>query len=350
MDLKFLLNMKRLILSFCFTMMLFSFSFSQGKKYAVYSVGFYNLENLFDTQHDAGKNDFEYLPDGNMKWTDEKYHSKLSNMSQVISEMSTDMLPLGLSVLGVSEVENDHVLEDLVHQKSLETRNLQYVHIEGPDCRGIDCAVIYNPRFFQVDSKRLVPYVSNDTAFKTRGFLVVRGKLAGDDLSVIVNHWPSRFSGPSFREVAGRQVRAVKDSLMALDPQMKIVIMGDMNDDPDDASMKTELGAMREQSEVKAPSDLYNPWWNILRSKGIGTLQYRGNWNLFDQIVVNGNLLGNDRSSLKFLKNEVFRRDYMMQSEGNYKGYPKRTSAGGVWLNGYSDHLPTIIYLIKELK
>src|SRR5574344_30842 len=143
--------MKRLILSFCFTMMLFSFSFSQGKKYAVYSVGFYNLENLFDTQHDAGKNDFEYLPDGNMKWTDEKYHAKLSNMSQVISEMSTDMLPLRLSVLRVSEVENDHVLEDLVHQKSLETRNLQYVHIEGPDRRGIDCAVICNTRFFRVD-------------------------------------------------------------------------------------------------------------------------------------------------------------------------------------------------------
>lgn len=342
--------MKRLFVSLCFVMMLFSFSFSQGKKYAVFSVGFYNLENLFDTHHDTGKNDFEYLPDGKMKWTDEKYNSKLANMSQVISEMSADMLPMGLSIIGVSEIENDRVLDDLIHQKSLASRNLKFVHIEGPDRRGVDCGVIYNPRFFQVESQCLVPYVSSDTTFKTRGFLVVRGKLGGDDFSVIVNHWPSRFSGSPFREVAGRQVKAVKDSLMALNSKMKIVIMGDMNDDPDDASMKTELGAKREQNEVKAPSDLYNPWWNTLRSKGVGTLQYRGNWNLFDQIVINGNLLGKDRSSLKFLKNEVFRRDYMMQTEGNYKGYPKRTHAGGIWMNGYSDHLPTIIYLIKELK
>ena len=112
-----------------------------------------------------GKNDYEYLPDGAMKWTEEKYHAKLANMSQVISEMSTDMLPLGLSILGVSEVENDHVLDDLVHQKALASRNLQFVHIEGPDRRGVDCAVIYNSRFFQVDTKRLVPYATTDTAF-----------------------------------------------------------------------------------------------------------------------------------------------------------------------------------------
>lgn len=342
--------MKKINLTFCLLLLFFSVTFAQGKKFAVYSVGFYNLENLFDTQHDQGKNDFEYLPNGSMNWTEEKYNSKLANMSQVISDMSTDMLPMGLSIIGVSEVENDHVLTDLIHQKALASRNLQFVHIEGPDRRGIDCGLIYNPRFFQVESQRLVQYASADTAFKTRGFLVVRGKLAGDDLSVIVNHWPSRFSGPPFREAAGRQVRAVKDSLMNINPQMKVIIMGDMNDDPDDASMKTELGALREQKEVTSPSDLFNPWWNTLRSKGIGTLQYRGNWNLFDQIVINGNLLGTDRSTLKFLKNEVFRRDYMMQTEGAYKGYPKRTSAGGVWLNGYSDHLPTIIYLIKEVK
>lgn len=342
-------DMKKLCLSFCLFVLFLSTALAQNKKYAVYSVGFYNLENLFDTHHDVGKNDYEYLPDGAMKWTEEKYHAKLANMSRVISEMSTDMLPLGLSVLGVSEVENDHVLDDLVHQQALASRNLQFVHIEGPDRRGVDCAVIYNSRFFQVDTKRLVPYATSDTAFKTRGFLVVRGKLAGEDLAVIVNHWPSRFSGSPFRESAGRQVRSVKDSLMTLNPMMKIIIMGDMNDDPDDASMKTELGARREQKEVKSPSDLYNPWWNTLRSKGVGTLEYKGNWNLFDQIVMNGNLLGDDRSTLKFLKNEIFRRDYMIQSEGNYKGYPKRTHAGGVWLNGYSDHLPTIIYLIKEV-
>jgi endonuclease/exonuclease/phosphatase family metal-dependent hydrolase len=341
--------MKRIQITLCFLLLFSNIVLSQEKKYNVYSVAFYNLENLFDTTHDEGKNDYEYLPDGAEKWTNEKYTAKLKNMSTVISELSTDMLPMGVSVMGVSEVENDHVLNDLISQPALASRQLRYVHIEGPDRRGIDCAVLYNPYFFKVNSQKLVQYQSNDTAFKTRGFLVVRGELANEDLSVIVNHWPSRFASSPFRESAGRQVRAVKDSLLKVNPKMKIIIMGDMNDDPDDKSMSEALGAKREMKEVKEPTDLYNPWWNTLRSKGIGTLEYRGNWNLFDQIVVNGNLLGNDRSTLKFLKNEVFRRDYMFQTEGNYKGYPKRTAAGGVWLNGYSDHLPTIIYLIKEV-
>lgn len=124
--------------------------------------------------------------------------------------------------------------------------------------------------------------------------------------------------------------------------------MGDMNDDPMDKSMAVALGAKRKTQDTKE-HDLYNPWWDTLK-KGNGTLMYDGKWNLFDQIVFTGNLLGNDRSTLKYYRNEIFRRDYMFQKEGKYKGYPKRTHAGGVWLNGYSDHLPTIIYLIKEIK
>ena len=193
-------------------------------------------------------------------------------------------------------------MNDLVSQPALADRHLKFVHIEGPDRRGIDCALIYNPLFFQPKSQRLVPYVSNDTAFKTRGFLVVRGELGGDDFAAIVNHWPSRFSGPDFREAAGRQVRAVKDSLLNVNHEMKIIIMGDMNDDPDDKSMSEALGAKREMKDATGANDLYNPWWNTLRSKGVGTLEYKGNWNLFDQIVVNGNLLGTDRSTLKFYK------------------------------------------------
>ena len=117
---------------------------------------------------------------------------------------------------------------------------------------------------------------------------------------------------------------------------------------PMDKSMAVALGAKRKPADV-GPTDLYNPWWDTLK-KGYGTLMYKGKWNLFDQIVFTGNLLGTDRSTLKFYKHEIFRRDFMFQKEGKYKGYPKRTQAGGVWLNGYSDHLPTIIYLIKEVK
>ena len=325
---------------------------AQERKYEVYSVGFYNLENLFDTIHDAGKNDFEYLPDGVNKWGTMKYSAKLKNMATVLNEMSADMLPMGMAAVGVSEVENYRVLDDLVNHPVLAHRGWKVAHIEGPDTRGVDCALLYNPKLFKQIDSRLVPYITeeNDTTYKTRGFLVVSGQMAEERVHIVVNHWPSRYASSQSRERAGVLVRAIKDSLLSVDPQSKIIIMGDMNDDPDDKSMKNSLGAMREQKHIKTSGDLYNPWWNILRNKGLGTLKYRGKWNLFDQIVVNGNLVGKDRTTLKYWKPEIFTRSYMLQQEGKYKGSPKRTHAGGVWLNGYSDHLPVIIYLIKEQK
>lgn len=327
-------------------------SVTAQKKYEVYSVGFYNLENLFDTIHDAGKNDFEFLPDGTNKWGTMKYTNKLKNMATVLNEMSTDMLPMGLAAVGVSEIENYRVLDDLVSHPVLAHRGWKIVHIEGPDRRGVDCALLYNPKLFSPVASKLVPYTTedNDTTYKTRGFLTVSGDMAGERVHIIVNHWPSRYASSPARERAAVLVKAVKDSLMAQNPQSKVIIMGDMNDDPDDKSMKNCLGAKREQNQIKHDTDLYNPWWNILRKKGLGTLKYKGKWNLFDQIVFSGNLVGKERSTLKFYKPEIFSRSYMLQTEGKYKGSPKRTHAGGVWLNGYSDHLPVIIYLIKEQK
>lgn len=322
------------------------------KKYEVYSVGFYNLENLFDTIHDTGKNDFEYLPDGTNKWGTMRYTNKLKNMATVLNEMSTDMLPMGLAAVGVSEVENYRVLKDLVSHPVLAARGWDIIHIEGPDRRGVDCALLYNPKLFKPVTSKLVPYTTedNDTTYKTRGFLTVSGDMAGERVHIIVNHWPSRYASSPARERAGVLVKAVKDSLMAEQPNSKVIIMGDMNDDPDDKSLKTCLGAKREQNQIKRDTDLYNPWWNILRDKGLGTLKYKGKWNLFDQVIVSGNLVGKDRATLKYFKPEIFSRSYMLQTEGKYKGSPKRTHAGGVWLNGYSDHLPVIIYLIKEQK
>ena len=327
-------------------------SVTAQKKYEVYSVGFYNLENLFDTIHDAGKNDFEFLPDGTNKWGTMKYTNKLKNMATVLNEMSTDMLPMGLAAVGVSEIENYRVLDDLVSHPVLAHRGWKIVHIEGPDRRGVDCALLYNPKLFSPVASKLVPYTTedNDTTYKTRGFLTVSGDMAGERVHIIVNHWPSRYASSPARERAAVLVKAVKDSLMAQNPQSKVIIMGDMNDDPDDKSMKNCLGAKREQNQLKHDTDLYNPWWNVLRKKGLGTLKYQGKWNLFDQIVFSGNLVGKERSTLKFYKPEIFSRSYMLQTEGKYKGSPKRTHAGGVWLNGYSDHLPVIIYLIKEQK
>ena len=325
---------------------------AQEKRYEVYSVGFYNLENLFDTIHDYGKNDYEYLPDGTNKWGTLKYTNKLKNMATVLNEMGTDVLPVGMAAVGVSEVENARVLEDLVNHEVLAPRGWDFVHIEGPDKRGVDCALLYNPQLFKPVNSVLAPYTTedNDTTYKTRGFLIVSGEMGGEMVHMIVNHWPSRFASSPARERAGVLVRALKDSLLTAMPESKVIIMGDMNDDPDDKSMRTCLGAMRDKEDIEAAADLYNPWWDILRKRGHGTLKYRGKWNLFDQIVLSGEFVGDDRSTLKLYKSEIFSRNYMFQQEGRYKGNTLRTHAGGVWLNGYSDHLPVIVYLLKEAR
>ncbi|MDY5672185.1 endonuclease/exonuclease/phosphatase family protein [Prevotella sp. Sow4_E9_plate] len=329
---------------------------SSGKQFQVYAVGFYNQENLFDTCHDAGKNDYEYLPAKG--WNGMKYTNKLKNMSRALADMGTDVLPnVGCAFIGLAEVENANVLKDLTAQPPLKARNMQFCHVEGPDKRGIDCALLYNPALFTVKNVKLVPYVQElekDSAFMTRGFLTVRGEMGGDDVAVIVCHWPSRFSGPFYRESGARQTKVVKDSLLRLNPGMKVFVMGDMNDDPTNESMHKVLKAKAEISEV-GPDDMYNPWYNILAKEGKGTLFYNGSWNLFDQIVLSPSLLNKDSknkdySSLKYWKHHVFRRDYLIQQEGQYKGAPLRTKAGGRWLNGYSDHLPVVLYLVKEKK
>ncbi len=329
---------------------------AQEKRFGMYAVGFYNQENLFDTIHDEGKNDYEYLPEGAMKWNGMKYFAKLKNMSTVLAEMGTDRLPgVGAAVIGVSEVENSRVLADLVAQPKLKERGMKFVHIEGPDLRGVDCALLYNPRFFTPEKSFLQPYIyeEKDSARRTRGFLAVQGKLAGDDVTFVVCHWPSRAAVSYYRERAGEQVRALTDSIRKASPGMKIIVMGDMNDDPFNPSMAKALGAKRKMADV-GKGDFYNPWWDILAGKGQGTLMYDGKWNLFDQIVMSADLLNRDGkkdySSLKYFKNEIFMRNYLFQTEGRYKGNTKRTHASGTWLNGYSDHLPVLVYLVKELK
>ena len=329
---------------------------AQDKKFAIYPVGFYNLENLFDTCHDAGKKDYEFLPTGSYKWNGLKYSHKLANLARVLPDMGTDVHPNGCVAIGVSEVENAKALDDLVAQPALAARGFKYCHIEGPDRRGVDCALLYDPKQFKVNGVVLHPYVQSlekDSAFFTRGFLTVSGEMAGEPLTIIVNHLPSRFSGSFYREQGARQLTVIKDSILKSNPKTKVLIMGDMNDDPMDKSMAEELRGRREIEEV-GKNDMYNPWWNVLAKDCTGTLLYNGSWNLFDQILLTPNLLckpgKRDYSTLKYLKCQVFRRDYLFQQEGKYKGSPLRTHAGGIWLDGYSDHLPTIVYLVKQVK
>ena len=346
--------MKKLLLVL-FCTVLFGTSVSAQKKFSVYAIGFYNVENLFDTTHDEGKNDHDFTPNGSYQWNEMKYRHKLHNMATVLAEMGTDVLPnVGCAAIGLAEVENDHVMNDLTAQPELAARGYKYVHIEGPDRRGIDCALIYNPKLFTVRDTKLVPYVYDlpkDSTHATRGFLTVSGTLAGEHVTIIVCHLPSRGAGSYYRELGGKQVKALKDSLLREDPKVKVLVMGDMNDDPTNKSMYECLSAKGEINEVGA-DDMYNPWYNVLVKEGTGTLQYQGKWNLFDQIIMTPNLLNKDGkkdfSELKFWKNQIFRRDYLFQESGKYKGNTKRTTAGGVWLDGYSDHLPVVTYFAKQ--
>lgn len=338
--------MKKLIIALNLLLLFAVSGQAQGSKKGLYSVAFYNLENLFDTIHDSGKDDLEYLPTADKEWNSEKYLAKLTNMSKVLSELSRDKVSDGPAAIGVSEVENRRVLDDLIKQPSLAATGYEVVHYEGPDKRGIDCALLYNPKQFTVSSSKLIlstPF-EGDTTHLTRGFLVVNGKLAGDHVCFIVNHWPSRGAAAPVRVHAAQQVKVIADSLLRTDKGLKLIIMGDLNDDPMDQSLAA-LGAKKQANEVKA-GDFFNPWWETLEDKGVGTLLYRGKWNLFDQIVISPSLL-QAKKGLKYDHNEVFIREYLFQQEGKYKGSPLRTHGGKLWLNGYSDHLPTIIYLTK---
>ena len=312
--------MKKLVLLFNLLLLVCILQ-AQSSKSKLYSVAFYNLENLFDTIHDTGKNDFEYLPQSDKQWNTEKYLSKLTNMSQVLSELSRNRVEEGPAVIGVAEIENRRVLEDLVSQPAISTTGYEIVHYEGPDKRGIDCALLYDPQQYKVTSSKLVPSepFEGDTTHQTRGFLIVNGKLAGEKVCFIVNHWPSRGAKESVRIHAANQVRALVDSLERSDKKLKIIVMGDMNDDPMDKSLLA-LNAKKYASEV-GKGDMYSPFWEVLEDKGVGTLLYRGKWNLFDQILVSPTLLGKGKG-LKYDDSEVFMREYLFEQEGRYKGSP----------------------------
>ena len=185
---------------------------SMAQQYSKIAIGFYNQENFFDTIHDIGKNDNQFLPDGTYKWNSEKYFGKLHNMSHALADMGTDQVPDGCAFIGLSEIENRNVLTDLISQKPLKDRGIQFIHEEGLDKRGIDCALLYNPAMFKPINYKLVPYVYENDSDKnkaTRGFLTVRGELDGEDAAVIVCHLPSRYSTSYYRELGAKQIKMI---------------------------------------------------------------------------------------------------------------------------------------------
>ncbi|MEO6346449.1 MAG: endonuclease/exonuclease/phosphatase family protein [Aquaticitalea sp.] len=326
-----------------------------AKRFKIRTLAFYNLENFFDTINDVTKND-EATPIMEMRTgRQEAYGKKVHNMARVISDIGVDESHDMPALIGVSEIENRSVLADVANDPLLRGKDYGIVHYESPDRRGIDVALLYQKSAFvpiSTSSHELKIYndLSRDRVY-TRDQLLVTGKLDGEIIHVIVNHWPSRSGGEaksrSKRVAAGKLNKRLIDSLQIINPYAKIFTMGDLNDDPTNASVKEALGAKADKEDVEL-KDIYNPYEHFFKI-GLGTTAYRDAWSLFDQIMMTEPLLQKDYSSYRFYKAGIYNKYYLTTKRGRYKGYPFRSWGDGGFTDGFSDHFPVYIYLIKEV-
>ncbi len=330
-------------------------AFSQNKKtFKIMTVGFYNCENLFDTIVDPDTNKIlqdDFTPNGPHKWNSKRYHEKLQHLSTVLSDLGTEYTSDGPSVFGLVEVENKNVIADLINTGKLKKNNYKIVHTESPDKRGIDVAFVYNPKYYKVISHKAYNLVIPDKPdFRTRNQLLVNGVLDGDTIHFLINHWPSRRGGEKrsrpLRNAAAKLAKSIIDSILSVNKNAKVILMGDFNDDPTSPSMKKYMKA-KEYKDINN-DEMYNPMIKKFK-KGFGSLAYRDNWNLFDQFLLTKSLLGKpDKSGYKYWKAEIYKKAFLINQDGRFKGYPFRTYVGDTYLGGYSDHLPVYMFLIKE--
>jgi hypothetical protein len=364
-----------------FTVLFVLYSFieinGQQKKYIVHTVAFYNFENLFDTINNPN-NDDEWTPKGLQRWTSKKYNQKLENLSKVIMNIGTnEQQKQAPTFVGCSEVENRGVLEDLVKQPNIINEDYGIVHYDSPDKRGIDVGLLYKKKQFKPTSSiniALIIYKGNAAVKATteketfedatendkieiaynnrvysRDILLVTGFLDGEEINILVNHWPSRSGGEKksspFREAAGRLAKKVMDSIYTVNPKSKIILMGDLNDGTTNKSVKDALGAKLKKSEVKQ-FGLFNPFEQMAK-EGNSTLFYRDAGDIFDQVMVSETLIKNDFSTFEYWKAGICNKPFMITKFGRYAGYPLRHTESEI---GFSDHFPVYIYLIKEVK
>ncbi|MDO4789491.1 MAG: endonuclease/exonuclease/phosphatase family protein [Porphyromonas sp.] len=331
-----------------------------GKKSGKYfSVAFYNLENLFDTINQPRVNDEEFTPNGKNKWDQKRYEQKLKNMSQAISYIGGMGGP---DILGLAEIENRGVLEDLVKMPAIAEKGYDIVHYDSPDARGIDCALLYRKEMFRVVRSEIKPVVlPNEEYIKTRDMLHVEMLHEGETFHFIVGHWPSRSGGEQIslkrRMAAALVMREISDSIVAASPEAKVVLMGDFNDDPVSPSVVEGLRALPSVDELKQPSDLFSPMYALYKD-GYGTLAYQDAWNLFDMLMVNKNAIFGTASAPdgftvyadpdKGYRAFIVNSSLLTEPSGLHKGYPHRTFVSGKYEGGYSDHFPVYLYFIKR--
>ncbi len=347
----------------CTLLFFFSIFFFTGvlaqedKKFKIHTIAFYNLENLFDTINDPLKYD-EASPLMEMNANrGEVYKKKVQNMARVIADIGRDQTNNSPAIIGVCEIENRDVLEDIVNNPLLLPKDYGIIHFEGPDRRSIDVALLYQKSLFQpINSKAHELKIYDDVSRKrvyTRDQLLVSGKLEGDLIHVIVNHWPSRSGGEarsrSKRVGAAKLNKRIIDSLQSADPYAKIFTMGDLNDDPTNESVKKVLKAQSKQKRVPLKG-IYNPFENMFVKKGFGTTAYRDAWSLFDQIMMTKPLIEKDYSTFRYYKAGIYNKAYLTNKRGRWKGYPLRSFADGGFTNGFSDHFPVYVYVIRQVE
>lgn len=331
-------------------------SAQNGKQqYKVAVIGFYNLENFYDTLDNPMVSDEEFLPSGPRNYDGTIYKDKVLHLATVISQMGTTINPDGPALLGVAEVENDTVLNDLVHHPLIAKREYKIVHYDSKDARGVDVGLLYNPKYFTVEnSDKLFVQLPGGTkdAYYTRDILWVKGKLDGETIHVYVNHWPSRSGGEErsapARNAAAQVCRSHMDSILKIEPDAKFVVMGDLNDDPINESVAKIINAKGKVSDVRK-GGMFNPWTDLYK-KGIGTLAYQDAWGLFDQILISYPWLSKDQKGYFFYQQHIFNKEYMVENIGRYKGYPMRTWDGNRYRGGYSDHFPTFLIFLKKIE
>ncbi|BFP41436.1 endonuclease [Flavobacteriaceae bacterium GF1] len=327
----------------------------ESATYRVRTVAFYNVENLFDITNDTLIFDDGRTPKGRYAWTKERYDRKIRNISKVLSELGRKVTGTSPDIIGLCEVENKGVVQDLIGHANLRDKDYGSIHFDSPDERGIDVALVYKKAsFLPTDFKSIRLVLMNEEGHRdyTRDQLVVSGLLDNEEIHFIVNHWPSR-SGGELRSRPNRIKAAhlnkrIMDSLSQINPNAKIISMGDLNDDPTNASLKKVLRTKGKEEQLDSLS-LFNPMERLFK-KGQGTLAYRDKWNLFDQFILTPNFLTSDTRDYSFWKAGIHAPKELKNPRGKYQGYPFRTYVGTTYQGGYADHFPIYLFLVKEME
>ena len=314
-------------------------------------VMFYNCENYFDVDDDPEKNDDEFTPDGEKHWTKQRFYTKRAQIAKVIAAVGGWTSP---DIIGLCEVESRYAVESLVNSSNLRRFEYKFLHKESPDSRGIDVVMLYQPKRFKPFSVTYIPVYVNKNGRGTRDIIMASGTtIHGDTLHVFVNHWPSRWGGQTetdeLRREVAKIVRSKVDSLQADNQRAAILIMGDLNDYPDNNSVCVELQAQTDFSTIEQ-SRLYNLAYYMQFVKGWGTHKYDGTWGILDQMIISGSLL-DGQGALYTDKDDarVFNPPFLLEADDTNVGFkPYRTYAGYKYLGGYSDHLPVFLNIYRK--